>query len=145
MTGVPPPGYPDQSLPQSKGGDIVALFLPLKGEIPGIELVCWSGSRLECVPSRIFCRRPGTWIDRGWNLSVLCLSDCEEANKPKCFIRVLPAPSTCQSGFISLSDGTSWTFTEMRLWSNQLISSSAYIWIENVCMWLAFFTSELKL
>ena len=112
--------YPDQSLPQSKGGDIVALFLPLKGEIPGIELVCWSGIRLECVPGRIFCRRPGTWINRGRNLSVLCLSDCEEANKPKCFIRMLPAPCTCQSGFIPLSNGTLWTFsvritfTEMR-------------------------------
>lgn len=38
MTGVPPPGYPDQSLPQSKGGDIVALFLPLKGEPRGLSL-----------------------------------------------------------------------------------------------------------
>lgn len=42
---VPPAGR----LPHSKGGDIVALFHRLKGEIPGIELVCWSGSRLECV------------------------------------------------------------------------------------------------
>lgn len=59
------PGYSDWFLPHSKGGDIVALFHPLKGEIPGIELVCWSGSRLECVSGLHLL-----WIDVGRNLSV---------------------------------------------------------------------------
>lgn len=72
-------------------------FLSLKREILGIELVCWSGSRLECVsrPQPLLPAKP--WIDRGCDLSVLYLSDGEEANKPKCFICTLWAPYTCQS------------------------------------------------
>lgn len=66
MTGVPPPSCPDRSLPQFKGGDIVASFSPLwKGEIPGIELVCWSGSRLECVSGTCLLLPAGAMNRRG--------------------------------------------------------------------------------
>lgn len=65
------PCYPDRSLPQSKGGDIVASFSPLlKGEIPGIELVCWSGSLLECVSGLRLLSPAGAVNRRG--LQSLC-------------------------------------------------------------------------
>lgn len=64
------------------GGDIVPSFSPsLKGEIPGIEIVCWSGSRLECVSGLCLLSLSTAWIDIDCNLSVLCLSDCQDANK----------------------------------------------------------------
>lgn len=90
---VPPAGR----LPHSKGGDIVALFHPLKRGNP------WDWA---CVLERKqtgMCVRATSFVSKRGFRS-LRLLDCEEANKSKRSIGVEPPRWSHQSGLIFLLD-----------------------------------------
>lgn len=86
MTGVPLPYSLPRPLSPSdlKGPDIVASFSsPVeRGNPRGLSLCAGAEADWNVCPGPCLL---SPWIDAGRTPSVLCLSDCEEANKPKMF------------------------------------------------------------